>query len=386
MKKIPSAGLAAAALLAATSLAAGHRAGADGTERLATPSIPIAAATAVAIGHTGLFVEPASLTVTVPADAVVKQVLLYWETGHRPGDASGDTPDATVIVNGVEVTGTLIGGPTPFYDTVQSASFRVDVTARNWFRPGTTTVTIDGLDSDEVSDGAGVIVLYDQPGVRATTVVRDGNDIAFAAFEPPRDTTVAQTVTFAPAPSARTARLTMFVASIHETAPEADARPRPATLLVTSGSSTVRIENPFADNRELEFDGAVFEVTIPPGATSLTTQLLSEGPPPDALAASLVWVAQTVTVPEPAAAATTTTTLPAPTSTLAPSTTVATTTTTSSPGDTTTTTVPEVAADVIELPRTGAGPDVGALVTTALLALSVGAVLVWRSRRRDPCG
>ena len=81
MRKIAATLMGAGLALAAVPTVAG----ADGTETLGPPSIPIAAGTGVAVGGVGLFAQPASFTINVPTDAVVKQVLLYYEAGHTPG-------------------------------------------------------------------------------------------------------------------------------------------------------------------------------------------------------------------------------------------------------------------------------------------------------------
>lgn len=356
----------------------GQPVSADGTETLGTPSVAIAPSNGVAIGAIGLFVEPASLSVVVPQNAAVKQALLYWETGHRPGDASGDQPDDTLTVNDTEVTGTLIGGPSPFYDDVQTATFRADITSLSLFGPGTTIVSLSGLDSDEVSDGAGVVVLYDQPGVDARVFVRDGNDIAFAEFDPPYDATVPQTITFPASDTDRTATITLMVASVHETLPDQDARPRPATLLLTTGGTTKTIANPFPDDRTLEFDKTVIEITVPAGATSLTAQFVSGGPPLDALPSSLVWVNETVVLTQPAPPPTTVPPTTVPPTTVPPA---ATTTTPEAP----TTAPPEVAGEVIELPRTGSN-DAGTMMAYALGSVALGALLLFFGRRADHNG
>ncbi len=60
----------------------------DGSEILGTPSITIASGTGVVSGGTGMVAQPGSITLDVPAGAVVKQVLLYWEGFST--DGSGD--------------------------------------------------------------------------------------------------------------------------------------------------------------------------------------------------------------------------------------------------------------------------------------------------------
>ena len=102
---IPKIPAVAAALLALSALSS--QAIADGTETLGPPSIPIASGTDVIIAGTGLsLLQPDNIAINIPAGSTVKQVLLYWE-----GRDTIPTPDDTIIVNGIPVTGALIGGP-----------------------------------------------------------------------------------------------------------------------------------------------------------------------------------------------------------------------------------------------------------------------------------
>ena len=275
-------------------------AGAEGTETLGPPSIAVAAGTGVAVGGVGLFTQPASFTLTVPDDAVVKQVLLYYEAGHHPGDMSGDEPDHEVQINGVVVHAQRIGGPTPFYLDVLTATHRADVTALGFVRPGTNTIEVSGLDVDEVDDGAGMLVIYEQSGRNVQLGVVDGNDIAFVGFEPPRDTTVPQTFTFEPADVDRVASLTLLTGSVHDPAPtpnpSGDQKNRPNFVEVTSGGRVTRLADPLGDQAP-EWDAGSVDVTIPAGATSLTARYLSEYDETGDLPASLVWLGAALAVP-----------------------------------------------------------------------------------------
>ena len=341
-------------------------AGADGTETLGPPSIAIAKGTGITVAGTGLFNQPGTFTVDVPADATVEQVLLYVEAGHRVGDASGELPDATVTVNGIALTGALIGGPTGFYGDVQTATMRHDITALGLVTPGRSTLTVDGLDDDEIRDGAGVVVIYRQADKAAHIGVADGNDIAFVNFDAPLDTTVPQTFRFTAATKERTATLGLMVNSVHDPVPQATPTHRPSALLITTGGVTTRFNDPFLDDEGREFDSKLVEVTIPAGADSLTMQMVSEYDDTGDLPASLVWMAAALAVPEDAAAlpAQASTTTVAPTTTAAPVTTLA----------------PAVLPASAQLPFTGADPLITVLIGT--LALTGGVVLVLGARRR----
>ena len=87
---------------------------ADGSEHLGSPfPLVLANGTGFATGGIGLtMTQPGTLNVAVPAGARVKQILIYWEGQERdPG-----LPDDSIVVSGIPVTDTLIGGPTFFFE------------------------------------------------------------------------------------------------------------------------------------------------------------------------------------------------------------------------------------------------------------------------------
>ena len=273
---------------------------ADGTETLGPLTIGVAEGTGVVIAGAGLFVQPSSFDVVVPADASVEQVILYWESGHREGDFSGEFSDETLTVNGIEVLGLHAGGPTVFFNDgsrdVITSTHRVDITGLGLVGPGTTTLTIAGLDPDEVGDGAGVVVIFRQQDVINEVFLVDGNDIAFAGFSSPRFTTVPQTFTFAAEDQPRTAELGLIAASTHTT-DEMDPPPRPSALLYTIGGVTTRINDPFPDTEGREFDSVIVPVIVPAGETEITVQLISDDNGTEDLPASLVWMVGSLVVP-----------------------------------------------------------------------------------------
>jgi len=148
---------------------------ADGTETLGPPSIPIATGNGLFAGGTGMLNQPGTIEVSIPNEAEIRQVLLYWE-GQMAGNLPGDD---TIVVNGTGVTGQLIGGQTFFWDGFYSSSFRADISDMGLVTPGDTTLTLAGLNFTEVNNGAGVLVLYDDGGEAADFQLRDGIDIAF---------------------------------------------------------------------------------------------------------------------------------------------------------------------------------------------------------------
>ena len=285
-------GIAALALVGTASVLGATLAGADGTETLGPPAgVTIASGTGVSVagvglgGHTGVANQPGTFTVSVPAGATVKQVLLYWE-GHVH---EGSTPDNTVTLNGTAVTGSLIGGPTFFFNDIYAAGFRADVTGLGLVGAGNTSLTVAGLSNDFANNGAGVVVIYDEGTTPATIGVRDGVDLAFVNFPAPRDTTVPQTFTFTAAATSRTATLGVMAASVEPN--------RPNAIVVTTGGATTTLVNPLFSEQGADFDAKTFPVTIPAGATSVTVQALSTGDGSGRLPASLSWIVGTLSVP-----------------------------------------------------------------------------------------
>ena len=132
----------------------------DGSEILGTPSITIASGTGVVSGGTGMVAQPGSITLDVPAGAVVKQVLLYWEGFST--DGSGDA-SITVAKGGpsTAVTGTLIGGPTPIIPGTVASTYRADITSLGLVQAGSNTLTLAGLSFNLVNNGAGIFVIFD---------------------------------------------------------------------------------------------------------------------------------------------------------------------------------------------------------------------------------
>lgn len=269
-------------------------ASADGTETLGSPTVELAAGSGVAVGGVGLYSQPGSLVVEIPADATVQQALLYFETGsHDDG-----VPHDTITVNGEALTCPLIGGPTFFYGDVYSSTHRCDITDRDLIKAGVTSLTVGGLPDGDVNDGAGVMVIYRQPGKNAAITLVDGTDTAFVDFPGDRRSTVPQTFTFEESTVARTATMALMVGSIaNHTAPDFTARP--STLRLVMGDETVDIADPFnGEDDGAQFDARLVDITIPPGVDSITAQLLSEYGG-DGLPASLVWIMGSLSVPAP---------------------------------------------------------------------------------------
>ena len=266
---------------------------ADGTETLGVPSIPIASGTGFVAAGTGLFSQPGTIEVTVPS-GTINQVLLYWS-----GSTIGPNPiDDTIEINGNAVTGALIGGPTFFFNcpaacgpnagpTYYSAR-RADITGLGLVSAGTTnTLTVGGMST--LTDGAGVLVIFDDGSGAADIQVRDGMDLAFIGFPDPRQTTVPQTFTFAAGSSDRTADLVVFAGSVGAGRPN-------AIKITVNGTETLVVNQLGSVDGEL-WDTLTVPVNIPAGATSLTVQALSYDDGSGRRPASLSWIGAGLSVP-----------------------------------------------------------------------------------------
>jgi hypothetical protein len=304
--------LAMAAVLSASSALA------NGTERLGRPSVHIAGGTGIVAAGTGLQAFPniaSSFSVSVPAGASVKQVLLYWE-GHwtKHGSYALHTPqaggDSTLSVNGIPVAGTKIGGSTKFYEQDAGAvhgkemfvTYRADISSLNLVSAGSNTLTIDDLQFEsnfltgfpftQGNDGAGVVVVYDDGTSSGATIgVRDGLDLAYYRFAPPLDTTVPQTFTFSASTSPRTAALSTLAGSV------GSSRPDQLVITFAPAGAPIVLDNPWQGLAGPSWDALNSVVVIPAGATSMTVQALSAGSGGEP--ASIAWDAAALSVPAP---------------------------------------------------------------------------------------
>ena len=113
---------------------------ADGDETLGPPSIAIADGTGVVAAGTGLFSQPGMIQVDVPLGSAVNQVLLYWY-------GRGGAGDNEIVVEGVPVTGDLIGEDNTTALPFQvSHTYRADITALGLVGPGTNMLQVSGMD------------------------------------------------------------------------------------------------------------------------------------------------------------------------------------------------------------------------------------------------
>ena len=266
---------------------------ADGNETLGTPSIDISTGTGVIASGTGLITQPGTINIIIPGSVDVKQVLLYWEGYH-----TSPVGDDTILVNGIEVTGILIGGPTSFKD-LNTSSYRADITdiKRLSLKKDLNTFQISGADFDFANNGAGILVIIDDGTPQKDIQLLDGNDFAFSEFGPTLDTTVPQTFSFAPATTDRQADLSMFFSSVAGTTSGGEFRPSSIKITTDMGTE-VYFDNYLDSNDGQEWDTLKLTVDIPAQATQLTVQALSEdrisigGTP-----ASFIWTAAALSIP-----------------------------------------------------------------------------------------
>jgi len=267
---------------------------ADGNETLGPPSLTVADGTGITATGTGMLMQPSTIMVEVPAKAVVKQVLLYWE-GFMEGFV--ESADNTIVVSDgadtIEVVGTLIGST----DTLSSrlSTFRADITSYGMIGAGSTTLTLSDLKFD-INNGAGIIVIYDDGKRNYQIDLRDGSDFAFYNYSGNLGDTVAQTFTFDASRRNRKALINLFFASVFGT--ESGGGFRPTSIEITTsgaGPSKTRVLSDLLNsNNGQEWDTLPIFVDIPKGHTSLTIQAFSRDDfGTTRTPASFVWLATT---------------------------------------------------------------------------------------------
>jgi hypothetical protein len=262
---------------------------ADGTEVLGPTSVPLAHGSGIVAAGTGMIHQPGLITVEIPAEASVEQVLLYWE-GFMINQVPGD---ATIVVDDGasthEVTGSLIGGPTYFFTGAFPSAYRADITELDLIQPGVNTLAVSGLEFTMANNGAGVIVIYDDGSSDAYLDIRDGVDLAFINFMEPRHSTHIQSFRFdaceavgsaqesAPSECQRTALLSLFFASVSGTASGGSIRPT-SIEITTSGSGTPTIttlSNVLDSVDGDEWDTFTIAIKVPKGDSMLEVEPFS---------------------------------------------------------------------------------------------------------------
>ena len=272
---------------------------AAGVDQLSDIDIPIAEGTGFVVAGVGLRGNPAdeqpkSIDIDVPGAVV--QVLVYWE-----GQNETEGGDDEIVVDGTPVTGTLIGGPTEFFDDAWSSAYRADITELDAVVMGANSVPVEGLDftrcdgaNDCRNNGVGLLVIYDDGSGALEIGIKDGLDLAFFDFDPPLDTTVPVVFDFTPSLAPRVASLGLFASSVGED--------RPNVVEVTVGGAVTRFVDPFHNVSGADWDAVTLPVDIPASENSVMVQCLSEKDPEsdfEGIPASLTWTVAALSVPPP---------------------------------------------------------------------------------------
>ena len=285
MRLVTKALAIAAAIGASLAIAPGARA--DGTETLGTPSIPIASGSASLIAGVGTQQypdSPVSFTFQVPAGATVKQVLAYWAghtTGTTTGNPTGSNPDPQIALNGNNINGALIGGPSNFYVLEYFSTYRADVTSLNLVKAGSNTIEVSKMHfksstlSPTGNEGAALVVIYDLPGTSKLAGIRDGSDLAWQGWTGAFKTTVPQTFNFTASTTARAASLGLLVGSAY--GPQSTGVYGNVVKGTFNTGETFSIVNTLQANQGYKLDSSNLPVTIPPNATSVSIEIVSEG-------------------------------------------------------------------------------------------------------------
>src|SRR5690606_4544952 len=174
-------------------------------------SATIPAGTGFVAAGTGMVSQPGIISLDVPAGASVEAALLYWSVFATEPTVGDDT----LSVNGVPVTGTLIGGPTRFFFQEDVWVYRADISGM--VGPGLNLLTLTDLtvtDAQFPDAGAGVLAIIDDGGELADLSVYDGNALAFYQFPEPLRSTVPITHTFAADTLERAGELVLFAGSV----------------------------------------------------------------------------------------------------------------------------------------------------------------------------
>jgi len=268
----------------------------DGTETLGPPTIDIASGSCFAQGGIGM-VAPTTglLEINVP-DGTINQVLLYWAGGTTGADG-----DSMIKIDGIDVTGDLIGGETEFFQVSGVSyyfwAYRADITELDLVTTGDNTFAITEFDFDftggslDENDGIGMMVIYDD-GTEADIQVRDGLDLAFFDFEDPLDGTEPQTFLFEASTEERMARMVIFSGSV--------GFERPNLIVFTTSAGPDTLENPLGSPG----DGPLWDtlcltdIVVPAGDISLTVELIST-PVTNPLGASMAWIGAGLSLPIP---------------------------------------------------------------------------------------
>lgn len=249
-----------------------NEANADGTDQLGPPSISINSGSYVLVEGAGLLeTQPNDITMEIPMDVSIAQVLLYW-TGR-------DGADDTLEVNGTNVTGSLIGGTA---NEAAANTYRADITdlssAEGWLVVGQTNVlSVGGLDFTRHNNGAAVVAIIDD-GSMVDIKIMDGTDDAYLPWNVQ---TAPVDIPVAPSADPRVGTMHLIVSDIEV--------PRPAAVEITVGGVPTLLTDVFLDNEGDNLDVVELEIPVPAGATNVIVQALSIDDGSGLQPASLYW-------------------------------------------------------------------------------------------------
>jgi hypothetical protein len=259
------------------------------TETLGMPDIMIADGSGVVVAGTGMLSQPGTINFNVPGTEI-KQVLLYWSGGTVQAPYNGDN---TIIVDGTEITGEVIGGPAYFFLDYYFISYRADITMEGLVSLGANSLSVEGMNFPgsnlNENNGVGILVIYDD-GTSADIQLRDGLDLAFFDFPTPRDATEPQTFTFDPANVDRTADVFVMCGSVGVN--------RPNQIKVDVDGNIQTFDNELGSNDGPLWDTKVLPVNVPAGASALTIEVISVVSA-NPLGASLSWIVGGFSLPIP---------------------------------------------------------------------------------------
>jgi hypothetical protein len=256
------------------------------------PDVGLAAGTAMFVVGASMNSQPQQLEWALPVGAEVEQAWLYWA-----GEHTGRHGDASIDVDGQSFGGVAVGGPTYFYtwfDRVNASAFRADVTHLVGGASG--ALSVGGLDFNVASNGVGLVILYVAPGAPTHFELREGLDLAFGGFDPPRDAVANQVFQFTPSPEPRTATLSLMVSAVDALE---SGKLRPSVIEVECGGRTYE----FLDRLGLSGGGwelLQMQIAVPAGTSALTVRLISEDRTGANLSpASFAWVFAGLQLPSP---------------------------------------------------------------------------------------
>ena len=270
-------------------------------EDLTTSTLATASGTGITSGGVGtLETGGGVIDITVPAGATIEQVVVYWGGRARNGNQP-EGQDDDILVDGNDVTGTLVGTAGVAGVGNKAFTFGADITALGVVSDGANSITIAGFEDpnpgtgDFRADGASIVVIYSVDGDEEMQFfIRDGADLAYVGFPGASMVTNLQTFTFEAADYDREATLINIAGDTNI------ARGDRLTVTV-DGVVVIDQLNYFQAGAGLQWSNREETITIPAGATEVTVQVFSEKLDPEGpntSAESITWIFVNLAVPQ----------------------------------------------------------------------------------------